>query len=290
MLMRSVRPAVASVLVAAVVVAAAAAAPTERTGSAYAGTRTIRVRSEPQFEAAVSALQGSGGVIILLPHAYERPLIVPARSARLLRIVGAPGVRVQRILFDRTQRVSLNRLTVAPLTGDAWVKIQASRHIDLHALVVTAQGTRYSASVLLADSRHITIRRSIFTHCGDRSQTWSFCLLFYPSSDITVENNWFHDCYGCDFIHGRFGSDLTIRANRFDRALPCSRNSVRCGHQDLIEMFAGQRLRVEANYFGVYKLGGAQLYLTNAIDHVLILNNVFIGTDPRCPRTARGWV
>ena len=48
-------------------------------------------------------------------------------------------------------------------------------------------------------------------------------------------------------------------------------------------MFLGQRLRVEGNHFGVYEKGGAQLYLTNAVDHVRIVNNVFLGTDPRLP-------
>ena len=36
--------------------------------------------------------------------------------------------------------------------------------------------------------------------------------------------------------------------------------------------------------FGVYRAGGAQLYLTNAVDHATIVNNVFVGTDSRVPR------
>ena len=104
---------------------------------------------------------------------------------------------------------------------------------------------------------------------------------------MTVEDNWFHDCYGCDFIHGRFGSHLTLRGNRFERALPCRfrlLGRVRCGHQDLVQLFMGARLRVEGNHFGVYKYGGAQLSLTGPIDHVSIANNVFVGTDPRRAR------
>jgi hypothetical protein len=71
-------------------------------------------------------------------------------------------------------------------------------------------------------SRHVTIRRSRFTHCGERSPECVNCLMLYRRSrHVTVEDSWFHDRYGCDFIHGRFGSNLTIRRNRFERSLPC---------------------------------------------------------------------
>jgi hypothetical protein len=244
---------------------------------------TTYVRSDGQFAAAVAARGGSGGTIVLLPGSYGR-LVVGPRSSRTLRIVGSRRVRVERLLLDSTQHVSIGPLTIAPHTQDASVEADASAHVDLHDLLVTAQGTRLSASVLVPDSRDVTIRRSVFTHCGDRSPSWANCLLLSRwSHNVTVEDDWFHDCYGCDFVHGRFGSDLTIRRNRFERALPCRIGRRRCGHQDLIELFAGQRLRVEDNRFGVYERGGAQLYVTGRTDHVTILNNVFLGTDPRVP-------
>jgi hypothetical protein len=246
-------------------------------------TPTLHVRTDAQFQNAVAALRDSGGTIVLLPGAY-RELIVGPRSARPLRIVGTRGVRVEHVLLDHTQRVSLGRLTLRPVAGDATIDVNGSDRVDLHHLVVTARGTTRSASVVIPDSRHVTVRQSEFTHCGDRSPSWVICLQPQRwSQHVVVEDNWFHDCYGCDFIHGRFGYDLTIRRNRFERALPCRLGPVRCGHQDLIEMFAGQRLRIEANRFGVYRLGGAQLYLTDAIDHVVIANNVFVGSDPRVP-------
>jgi hypothetical protein len=40
---------------------------------------------------------------------------------------------------------------------------------------------------------------------------------------------------------------------------------------------------VEQNVFGVYRRGGAQLYVTNDIDDVRIANNIFVGADPRVP-------
>ena len=251
-----------------------------------AASETIRVRNDRQFHAAVSKLENSGGTILMLPNVY-RALVVPPRSSRQLRIIGRPGVEIERLVFDHTEHVSLARVTVSPRTQHAIVKVYGSEHIDLDGLVVTAAGTRLSASVTAWASRYVRIRRSRFTHCGDRSVKWSNCLmLFRRTRHVTVEDNWFHDCYGCDFIHGRFGSHLTIRGNRFERALPCRfrlLGRARCGHQDLVQLFAGKWLRVERNHFGVYKYGGAQLSLTGPIDHVSIANNVFVGTDPRVP-------
>jgi hypothetical protein len=103
------------------------------------------------------------------------------------------------------------------------------------------------------------------------------------SSEILVEDNWFHDCYGCDFIHGRFSRNLTIRKNRFQSALPCRIGANRCRHQDLVQLFAGTNLLVAGNVFGVYRMGGAQLYLTGPIAHARIVNNVFARTDSRDP-------
>ena len=172
---------------------------------------THTVQSDGQFEAEVSALRDSGGMIVLGAHDYGQ-LVVGARGPRPLRIVGTRGTRVERLLFDHTQQVSAGGFTVAPQTQDASVEVDASQHVDLHDLLVTAQGTTHSASVVVPDSSDVTIRRSTFTHCGDRSAAWSNCLLLLRwSHRVTVEDDWFHDCYGCDFVHGRFGSDLTIR-------------------------------------------------------------------------------
>jgi hypothetical protein len=272
----SATPSLASALLTIVVLAGAPSAEP-------AASKTIRVRNDVQFQAAVSRLANSGGTIRLLPNFY-RTLVVPPRSERPLRIMGRPGVRIERVVFDRTKHVSLARVRISPRTRHAIVEVNGSKHIDLDDLVVTAQGTRLSASVTAWASRYVTISRSTFTHCGDRSAEWSNCLmLFRRTRQVTVEDNWFHDCFGCDFIHGRFGSHLTLRRNRFERSLPCRMGRVRCGHQDLVQLFAGRWLRVERNHFGVYRSGGAQLYLTGPVDHVSIANNVFVGTDARVP-------
>jgi Right handed beta helix region len=263
--------AVGTLIVLALVVASAADA------------RTVRVRSDAQFAKAERALHRSGGTIVLLPHLY-RKLVVKPRSNRPLRIVGTRGARVQSVIFEGTQRVSFGRVRVGPITGNALVQLWDSRHVVLHDLVVSARGTRYSASVLVADARNVTITRSNFMHCGDRVREFVNCVTLYRwSHDVLIEDSRFHDCYGCDFVHGRFGTDLTLRGNRFERALPCGMGRYRCGHQDLVQLFAGRRLRVVGNHFGVYRDGGAQLYLTNSVDYAVIVNNVFVGRDRRVP-------
>jgi hypothetical protein len=247
------------------------------------GSTRITVGSGTEFDGAVNALRRTGGTIILRPREY-RELVIRWRTGRPLRIVGTRGTRVGRVVFDGASRVSFGNMTVGPIVGEAIVDVRASRHIVLHDLIVTARGSRSRAYVRIPDSRDVTIRDSDFSHCGDRSRRFANCVLLWRwSHDVLIEGNRFHDCRGCDFVHGRFGTDLTIRSNRFDRALPCHMDAYRCGHNDLVQLFSGRRLRVEQNRFGVYRSGGAQLYLTNDVDHATIVNNIFVGTDPRVP-------
>lgn len=248
-----------------------------------ADARTIKVKSDAQFARAVEQLRVTGGRIVLRPHLY-RKLVIGPRSNRPLTIVGSRGVRVQSLIFEDTRRVTVGRIAVKPIGGNALVQVRRSRHVVLHDLVVSAHRTRFSASVLIPDSRNVTIRDSNFMHCGDRVRRFVNCVTLYRwAHHVLLEGNRFHDCYGCDFVHGRFGTNLTLRGNRFERALPCSMGRYRCGHQDLVQLFAGRRLRVVGNHFGVYREGGAQLYLTNNVDYATIVNNVFVGTDPRVP-------
>jgi len=269
----------------AVVLALAAVTATAADGRA-AGPRprTVVVGSDAAFAHAAQTLRRSGGTIVLRAGSYASLELGP-RSSRPLRVIGSPGTRVGRFLLRRTQRVSIGRLTIAPVGGDAQLELQGARDVDLHDLHVTARGTDYRSTIFVAFARHVLIRRSVFTHCGDASSDFSNCVtLNRGANNVVIENNRFHDCHGCDFVHGRFGAWLTIRENRFDRALPCHRQgSYRCGHNDLVQLFGGRRLRVERNWFGVYRAGGAQLYLTDDVDHATIVNNVFVGTDPKLP-------
>ena len=248
-----------------------------------AQAKTVRVGNAAELAAAARKLGPRGGTIVLRPRLYRR-IVVGPRGGRRLRIVGMRGTRVGPVVLDRVRNVSLGRVTVAPIGGDALVDVRGSRGVVLHDLVVTARGTRFSAFVRIPDSRDVTIRGSDFSHCGDHSPEFTNCVLMWRwSHDVTIEDNRFHDCRGCDFVHGRFGSYLTIRRNRFERTLPCRMGRHRCGHQDLVQLFAGRHLLVERNHFGVYRGGGAQLYLTNNLDYATVVNNVFAATDARVP-------
>jgi hypothetical protein len=251
---------------------------------AAARPRTLVVHDARGFERAAAKLRRSGGTIVLRPGAYAS-LNVGPRSGPTLRVVGAGGVRVGRFVLARTRRVSIGNVLIAPVSGDAVVELDGASDVDLHDLVVSASGTADRSEIFIPYAHGVHIHDSTFTHCGDRSPDFANCILLNRGAHgVVIENNRFHDCHGCDFVHGRFGSWLTIRNNRFDRALPCHHiTSYRCRHNDLVQLFAGQWLRVERNHFGVYRAGGAQLYLTDDVDHATIVNNVFVGTDPALP-------
>jgi hypothetical protein len=253
-------------------------------GPAAAKPRTLVVSKERGLVWAAKQLSATGGTIRLRPGSYGR-LVIGPRSGRPLRIVGSPGARLGSVLLWRARNVSISHVTVAPVGGDAGIELQGASHVDLDRLRVTAQGTRFRSFVFVAYARDVRIRRSTFSHCGDRSWEFTDCVLLNRgANEVVIENNRFHDCHGCDFVHGRFGHWLTIRGNHFDRALPCHGMSrYRCGHNDLVQLFAGQHLLVAQNHFGVYRWGGAQLYLTDDVDHATIVNNLFIGTDPKLP-------
>jgi len=261
---------------------------------------SISVHTPAQFQSAVEQLRPHGGTIVLLTGRYDALSVSGGLGGRL-RIVGKPGAVVQDLVLDSTRYVTVGPLRIAPLTGDALLQVHASRNVLLRDLKVSARGTRFAAGLDIPDSTWVTVQSSEFTHCGDRSPNWVNCLRVQAaSSHVLVDHSWFHDCLGCDFIHGRIGSFLTVRSSRFERALPCKLAAidrsllranlgryagVRCKHQDLIELFAGDDLRFVRNYFGVYKQGGAQLYVTGPSSRTLIAHNVFRGTDPRVP----GW-
>jgi Right handed beta helix region len=277
--MRRAPAALLLIVAAAAVLGLAAAAAPAKTPK----PRSILVGSEKAFTRAAKKLAGTGGRIVLRPRLYGR-LVIGPRSGGRLRVEGLRGTRVQTILLNGAGNVTLSGIRIGPISGDAGIDLMGARNIVLEDLVVSAKGTSRSAAIFLRYARHVVIRDSTFTHCGDFSPHFVNCItLNRGAHNVRIVNNRFHDCRGCDFIHGRFGSWLTIVGNRFDRALPCHFGRYRCGHNDLVQLFAGQNLRVERNRFGVYRSGGAQLYLTNDVDYATIVNNLFVGTDPKMP-------
>ena len=153
----------------------------------------------------------------MLAGRYADPLVVSGAFGGRLRILGR-AARVQSLRLESTRYVTVGPLKVTPLTGDALLQVSASRNILLRDLTVTARGTRWSAGVDIPDSSWVTVQQSEFTHCGDRSPNWVNCLrVQQESSHVLVDHDWFHDCLGCDFLHGRIGSYLTVSSSRFER-------------------------------------------------------------------------
>ena len=140
----STRPRAAAMLVAACALGLALAADVSTATPSGKRQTTLRVGSAAGFDAAVRALRRSGGTIVLRPRLY-RELVIGWRTGKQLRIVGMRGARVERVVFDRSRHVSLGRVTIGPVRGDALLDVRDSRHIVLHDLVVTARGTRFSA-------------------------------------------------------------------------------------------------------------------------------------------------
>jgi hypothetical protein len=249
--------------------------------TAQAATRYVS--SAAQFQSAVSGLRQSGGTIVLRRHLYTRTLTVGPRGTRRLWIVGTRGARVQDLVLDGTRDVGVRRLSVHPLSADGGIFAHSSTGLRFIGDRFTAIHTVHTVTLDLDHSNHILVHRNRFSHCGDRTPEWALCLLPHFASHVVVDDNWFHDCFGCDFIHGRARRSLTIENNRFARALACHQSWVKCGHSDMIELFAADGLLVRRNVFGVNQRGGAQLYLAVETDHVRVVNNLFLRRDPRAP-------
>jgi hypothetical protein len=244
---------------------------------------TVYVRTAASFQSAVAQLRNTGGTIVLTGGIYGTELHVGPRSSRLLDIVGTSGARVRSILLDHTRNVRIRRLAIRAMTSDGGIHAAYSQDLTFSRLSFSARSTRHIVQLNLDHSSHVRVQDSRFTHCGDNTTRWSMCILPRWASSVTIKGNWFHDCYGCDFIHGRAGAHLTITRNRFVRALACPHSWYKCGHQDMIELFAADGMLVSRNVFGVNERGGAQLYLALETDHVRVVNNLFLRDDPEAP-------
>ncbi|HEU0192936.1 MAG TPA: right-handed parallel beta-helix repeat-containing protein, partial [Gaiellales bacterium] len=249
--------------------AAAVVAPS----AAMAGTRYVR--NAAGFNRAAALDASSGGRIVLLPGRYRSPLLVGRRSTPQLTIVGERGAVVQSMALGGTRNVTVSHVAFRSLGGRGGLDVSASRAITLSRLSFSALGTRGRSNLILQGSHNVHVLDSNFSHCGDRLPRPVFCLALRVPSHTTITGNTFHDCIGCDFIHGNLGRTTVIHENRFARALACPLATLKCQHDDLIELFSAKGLTVTDNRFGVSQHGGAQLYLSGPVDHVRVANNLF---------------
>ena len=285
MRIRTVLPASLALIVAVALALAPEADAARSVDGGIAPPSARSVGSAAGFEAAVAALRTTGGTITLGPGRYATKMHIGPRSSQRLTITGPRSGRavVRAIVLDHTQAVTIHKLHVRAMARDGGIHTIYSQHIRLHHLTFTAIGTTRKVGINLDHSNHVTVDHSVFAHCGDNTPRWSMCILPRYASNVNIEDNRFHDCLGCDFIHGRAGPNLMIKSNTFNRALACHHTWEKCGHQDMIELFLANGMVVRDNIFGVNQFGGAQLYMALAVDHVRVLDNLFLASDPRAP-------
>jgi hypothetical protein len=285
MRIRTALPASLTLIVAVVLSVAPKADAARSVNGATAPPAARSVTSAAAFEAAVAAMRNTGGTITLSPGTYPTKMRIGPRSSRRLTITGPARGRavVRAIVLDHTQAVTIHKLHIRAMARDGGIHAISSLRIRLHNLTFTAIDTTRKVGINLDHSSHVTVDHSAFAHCGDNTPRWSMCILPRFASNVTIENNRFHDCLGCDFIHGRAGPNLLIKSNTFNRALACHHTWEKCGHQDMIELFLADGMVVRDNIFGVSEFGGAQLYMALAVDHVRVLDNLFLAHDPRAP-------
>ncbi|HEV8453139.1 MAG TPA: right-handed parallel beta-helix repeat-containing protein, partial [Gaiellales bacterium] len=207
MRIRTALPASLTLIVAVVLALAPEARAARSVDGATAPPALRSVSSVAGFEAAVAAMRTTGGTVTLSPGTYATKMRIGPRSSRRLIISGPKRGRavVRAIVLKHTQAVTIHKLHVRAMARDGGIHAISSLRIKLHNLTFTAIDTRRKVGINLDHSSHVLVDDSVFAHCGDNTPRWSMCILPRYASNVTIEGNRFHDCLGCDFIHGRAG-------------------------------------------------------------------------------------
>jgi len=250
-----------------------------------ASSAAIVVRDSDELAAAVARLRTTGGTIVMRPNRYGS-LAVGPRAARWLVIRADGGASVGRVTLHGTRFVKVTGLRLTPGRSGARLEVSGSDVIWLTGMTAVGRNG-LAANVSVLNSRDVVIERSTFSRCGEgKTPAAGYCIRVVESARVRLASSRLHDCLGCDFVHGRANTGLTIRRNTFDRALVgrCGTDLARCHHQDLIQLQDGSDIRIDANRFGIQQWpGAAQIYLTGAMRRVRVTNNLFVGTDPSVP-------
>ena len=178
------------------------------------------------------------------------------------------------------------RLTVTPRGAHARLEIRDSRGVVLNGVQLRG-GTTLRANGVIRSSSNVRIHGGTFTRCGEgRTPEAGYCLLLRETNGVEIRSSRFHDCYGCDFLHGVDNRRLTIRTSTFHRARlgRCGRSIEDCHHQDLVHLMRGGPIVIDRNVFGLNQYpGAAQVYVNGAVRGLTITNNLFLGSDPSIP-------
>ena len=238
-----------------------------------------------QLDAALVELAETGGTVVLASRHHPR-VVVRAQPRRWLTIVAARGATVGRVLVENARRVRLVRLHVTPRGGHARLEVRGSSSIVFNGLRLTGRGV-LRANAAVRNSGDVSFTGGEFTRCGEgRTPEAGYCLLLRETSGVAITGNDFHDCFGCDFVHGVLNWNLTIRANAFHRARvgACGISIERCHHQDIIHLMRGGNVVVDRNILGVNQWpGAAQVYANGDMRGLTVTNNLFLATDPQLP-------
>jgi hypothetical protein len=251
--------------------------------SAAPAQSAIHVQSSRELAAAVQRTNASGGTIVMYRGRYG-PLAIGPRSSNRLTILARDGVTTSSLRLHGTQAVRIEGLEIRPDGGWARSEIAGSTNVVLDRVTV-AGGRNFGSNLSVIRSVGVWIVGSEFTRCGEgKTPEAGYCVRAAENHGLTFVGNNFHDCWGCDFVHGRDNAGISFRGNAFLRARPgpCGR-ILDCHHQDLVDLDDGSDLLIDSNRFGLQEYGAAQIYLTGAMHRVRITNNVFIGSDPAKP-------
>jgi hypothetical protein len=119
---------------------------------------------------------------------------------------------------------------------------------------------------------NITIQNSEFTQCGRATPCTGL-----GGTNVLLQNNNFHDCADCDFVH-LGGTNVQIINNTMDNGY---RQDCPTGcHIDLVQVMGANHVLIAGNTFGYREMGAAQLFISPAtrqsrIDDVTVVNNLF---------------
>jgi hypothetical protein len=253
--------------------------------SAASAARVFVVDSPQELRETLERVQARAwpAVVVLRPGRY--PQIVLRRARRVT--LRGPGASTRSLRILDSSRIRVQRLAVRSGSGRSQVTVVRSSRVWLERVTV-AGNARASSQLRFVRGGPITVRRSVFSQCGDGVA----CLTLGRAGGVTVRDTVFEDCEGCDFIRGRVGVGLKIRDNTFGNAVTgrcwrLYRDLARCNHQDIVQVQRGRKIVIERNRFGVQELGAAQIYLAaGPIDDVVVRNNVFQASAPLRP----GWI
>jgi hypothetical protein len=245
---------------------------------------TVQVNNASTLNAAIKNAK-SGDVIQLANGNYGHVDITKHNySGAGLVIRGGRGAVVSDVVFNASSFITLSGMTLAPSGSTANITIQVGSHnVTIDNIYANGVNENLGARVRANESTsNIVIQNSEFTQCGRATPCTGL-----GGTNMLVQNNNFHDCADCDFIHGG-GTNIQIIDNTLNNGyhVDCS-----C-HIDLIQVMGGAHWLIAGNTLGYRESGAGQLFISpstsrSSINDVTVVNNLFWpGTGPHAMLSA----